>query len=288
MYYKFENQKGQILLITLLVLTIVSIVVIGIVSVTNRDVSQVANNEKYEKLYNYAENELREFIAVNGIINPTTSDCVTDIQGIVCTYDNADLGETATDIVLENLINVRDVQDIDGYTVEKDRTLDVKLGSITPLSGYRDRVSITWSNFTSTSMEVILTYWDGGNYRTMRDVFNSSAAYDTNRTFSFNYSSISNGLVIHIGNTLSNNLYTPISMTLIPRIRSVTGSTTLDVIPLNAAGYPAQMREFRSTVRDIRDTNSPKAAVIAKILLSGTLPSIFDGGLMVDQDLILQ
>ena len=59
-----KTKKGQILIITLLVLTILSIVTVSLIVLNSRDVTQTVNSEIYEKVYNSSETKLKEVLGV--------------------------------------------------------------------------------------------------------------------------------------------------------------------------------------------------------------------------------
>lgn len=288
------NLKGQALVITLLVLAIVSIVVIGILIIANRDVSQVINNEKYERLYNEAERIVRDTIQLNGVATLPSSCGNSSLFPGYLEYNCGTTQVTSDDLTAVVDLKVLDRRSIEDFPIAKDRSLDVAL------DGYSQGVEVTWTG--NIAMEFNIIYTDGGgNIQSIKDIYDRAGVFDSlagdNPTNDINNIHDINFQVLDAGNTTSSTTFTisstngislgtTIALRLTPRSKIEGDTTSLTVRGTNVGAFPYQMREFVSTAVDQVDASSPLARVLSKVPLAPQLDSIFDYSLLVKTDLI--
>lgn len=285
---------GQALVITLLVLAIVSIVVIGILLIANRDVNQVVNNEKYERLYNEAERKIRDTIELNGITALPTSCGNSSLYPEYLEYSCGSNQVTSDELTVNVDLRVIDRRSIEDFPVAKDRSLDVAL------DGYSQGVEVTWTG--NLAMEFNIIYTDGGgNIQSIKDIYDRAGVFDSlvgdNPTNDINNIHDINFQVLDAGNTTSStsftisstngiNLGSTLVLRLTPRSKIQGDTTSITVRGTNSGAFPYQMREFVSTAVDQFDASSPLARVLSRVPLAPQVDGIFDYSLLVKNDLI--
>lgn len=288
-----HTKKAQALVITLLVLAIISIVVMGIIVVSNRDVTQVVTNEKYDRLYNESEKKLIETIETNGITSLPTS-CGT--PSVFAGYTQYNCGTTTQSSETLNAsvdLKVIDRKSITDYVVKKDRSLDVAL------NGYSGEVQIRWNK--PVAMEFSIVYTDaGGVVRNIRDVYDLAGVYDSLtgdnpnsdagniHDISFAVLDSSNTatttkFIISATNGIS--LGSTVSLRITPRTKTVGDVVSLNVVATTESSFPFQMREFVVSSIDSQDSSSPIASVVTKIPLAPQVDDIFDYSILVNGNL---
>ena len=168
-----KTQKGQILIVTLLVLTILAIVVVSLVSLVGKDATQVTSTQQYSDAYNTAETQLKKILTsyskpgTNLAQITTTFNSTTDLncaqtsaaQKIyTCSVNSSDFSK----VPLQTSITVQDTNNITGFSVYKDRSLDLDL------SGYVGTLNFSWDK--NAAIEFELVYKDAsGAYQSISD-----------------------------------------------------------------------------------------------------------------------
>lgn len=289
-----KNLKGQALVITLLVLAIISIVVLGVIVVSNRDATQVVNNEKYERLYNESEKKVRETVETFGISGvPTTCGAVVIGPGS-SSYDCGTTEQTSDQLVATVDLNIVDSKSIEDFSVSKDRTLDVAL------NGYNGEVQITWNK--AIAMEFNIIYTDASSVtRSIRDVYDLSSVYnslvgdnpnnDTNNIHDINFQVLDSANIprstrFTISATNGISLGSTVSLRITPRSKTANDVVSLTVRAADESSFPLQIREFISSSIDTQDSLSPLASVVAKVPLNPQTDDIFDYTFLVKGNLI--
>lgn len=277
-----KTQRGQILIITLLVLTILSILTVSLVILNNRDVGQTVNNEIYEKIYNSSETKLKEVV---GILTSSTqslsilttrygSSCV-NLGGSIATYEcNFTLtSDSDNTITYSDKVTVSNEKDIVNYGLNKDRPLTINL------DGYSNAVRVGLNK--AIAMEFTLIYLQGGTYRTISGVYDpSTGTYNSiDPTFNTYISLIS-------GNPLNFNLQFPASysafklLTITPRSKAVGDAVLLSVTGTDLATYPVQVRRFNSQAYMNNNADSPSVKIVSQFPLTPQLEGMLDYALI--------
>ena len=287
------KKKAQALVITLLVLVIISIVVTGVLVISNRDVTQVINNEKYERLYNESEKKVRETLETFGLTLPSNCGTPVTLPGST-SYDCGTTEQTSDQLVASVDLSVVDKKSVEDYSVSKDRTLDVAL------NGYNGEVQIRWNK--PIAMEFAIVYTDSGsNTRAIRDVYDLGSVYnslvgdnpnnDINNIHDINFQILDSGAQststrFLISSTNGMSLGSTISLRITPRSKTANDVVSLTVRATNEASFPFQIREFVSSSIDPQDSLSPLASVVAKVPLNPQTDDIFDYTFLVKGNLI--
>ncbi len=303
MSFKSMNKKtkeGQVLLITLLVLTIIGIVIVGLVTLSNRDVTQVVTSEKYEKLYNNAETEVRKIVDNFGRYDkpldslPATFNTCTAVQVSVsyhCTIVDATTGSTN----LKTDIDVTNVKDVQSFEVKKDRSFVLKMNNAG--ASYTGTIDISWDK--PTAVEITLIAQDTSrNLKVIKDVYDLTSTYDglvgdnpynqPNADHNFNFlvldpNNKSLGTRLNItpagvkGLAATDFIY---YLTLTPRLNEDNASVKFNIVSGTPSTFPYQVRQFISSSIDTNDSSSPLAKVITQIPLAPQIDSVFDYALI--------
>ena len=277
-----KMKKGQILIITLLVLTILSILTISLVVLNNRDVGQTVNNEVYEKIYNSSETKLKEVIGILTNSNqslsilPTNygSSCVS-LGGSIATYEcNFNLtSDSDTAITYSDKITISNEKDITNYSLSKDRPLSLNL------DGYAGGLRISINK--AMALDFTLIYLQGATYRTLSGVYDpSTGTYNsTDPGFSSYFAPIS-------GNPLNFNLTIPAAysafkqLSITPRSKAVGDAVLISVTGLDLSTYPVQVRRFYSQAYRNNDADSPSVKIVSQFPLTPQLEGMLDYALI--------
>ncbi|MEP7103470.1 MAG: hypothetical protein ABI721_02045 [Candidatus Dojkabacteria bacterium] len=295
-YKQVKTKDGQVLLITLLVLTIIGIVVVGLVTLSNRDVTQVATSEKYEKLYNASETQVRKIIDNFGkydkpldTLPQTFSECQALQAGVSykCTVQDSSLGSTnfKTDVDINNR------KDVQNFEVLKDKSF------VLNSTGYAASVDVSWDK--TAAIEFTLVVQDASrNLRVIKDVYDLAGIYTGLAGDNpYNQPNAVHSINFQVSDPSNKPTTTRITLTpagvnglaasdnvlyisLTPRMTQVNGSVKFNVVAQNAASFPYQIREFVSTSIDTNDNTSPLAKVITQIPLAPQMDSAFDYALI--------
>jgi hypothetical protein len=308
-----RTYKGQILVITLLTLTIVGILVTTIVVITRRDFNQSANAEKYERLYNTADNNLQTLIAdyskpssnlatipTAGIPNAT---CITVVSGNYYRCNFTDQTLTG-DFTARTSVFIENKKNVDDYVLKKDSAL------IIDITNYLGGFSFSWDK-TDVALEIAIVFSNNlgfGRLNITRDIYdrNSTKVIDSQvvpgftNAFPFvqNSSNPSRAFTLDISDIFNNpsaipgyinaNGYVPMYMAVIPRSNYAAEEITLDIVPDTPASLRNQVREFRSLGEDWEDPRGPKASLITKVPLLPEIPAALLNGITTSVNLVLQ
>lgn len=287
-------KKGQILLITLLVLLILGIIVVGIVVFTNRDIEQSTTNQKYEEINNSADTRLKTIVSQFGTYSvPLSSipgsfpECVEVLANVEyrCGFSDTTTGN----LDLTNVVEVENKKEITDFEIRKDESLEINL------NGYNRRVNLVWDKASAIDFTIILRDATS-NYTVVKDVFDLADIYTSlinddpyadpsnihRLSFSvFDASKSSTSVTIDIAASIPAGL-TPVSMRITPRMNTTYGSILLDVTASDNSTFPFQMREFISTSYDPEDNSSPVVKLTTKIPLHPQTDAMFDYALLTE------
>lgn len=299
----YKEKNAQVLLITLLVLTIVGIVVVGIVTLSNRDVQQVVTTEKYEKLYNTSETELRKLVDAFGRYDIQLDASLTT-KFTYCTpkqatveYDCA-LTDTAStpNSEIRTTINVANKREVIDYEVKKDKSF------VLNVTGYNSGLDIRFDRPAALEFSLIAREAAAPrNLKVIKGVYDLSGVYDslvgsdpyndTTNIHAFNYTPLSGDpavrqlstrIIINAANIAGlAGTDVPLYLSITPRIRGEVGSVKLSVVPQTTA-LLYQVREFTSSTYDAQDTNTPNARLVTKIPLTPQIETVFDYSILTN------
>ncbi len=294
-----NHKKGQILLVTMLVLMVLAIVIVGIVIVTNRDVSQVVQNQKYEQLYNVAETELQKVVAKYGDSTLDLSQLPNDrdlsqISGCRPVNESLEVGydcdvsdENALGLELDTSIRVVERKEIRNLEVFKDEAITLRL------EGYERGLTVSWDQ--NVAFEFVLNVFEDTNgnriwdqtekITEVRDIYDSGGVFtskDNSNPFGFSGNNQSISFVIDNITSLPSN-YRTRSLTIIPRTRANNPNPVLvNVIPSDPASFPFQVRAFETVTFDETDNNTPVVEVNSQVSLESQIDSIFNYSLITN------
>lgn len=294
---KKSLKKAQVLLPTLIVLSVVGVLITGMIIIFNRDSSQVINTEKYQEILNVAETDLvriaREYF------NPSTSieSLVSDgrFQGLLsnCSFRVNDqtsktticksISEQSQEKNLDTEISITDSKQIIDYEMSPDQPLTIDL------SGYRSSVII--SSNVNTPLEISINYTLNGNSQVLRGFIDTDLLIADQATKG-NIQSITS---FPQTNTISLNLSAlPLSyllQNLQITFRSSTNlqnNVTLTVVPNNYSDYPYQIREASVRSFDLLASNSPVVNLVTKSPLRGEVAPFLDYPLLTKDNFIIE
>jgi type II secretory pathway pseudopilin PulG len=287
-----DKRRGQIMLITLLVLVILGVIISGIVIVLQRDTSQVVVNEKYEQLYNSAEANLKQILddyatyAIPLSSLPTNfTECLERVSGIKyeCSFNNSNY----TTFSASTTVEVEDVKRINGFEVQKDDILNLSLNN------YRNNLNIKWDGDAAIELGVIYLN-TSGEYKIVKDVFDPTNLFSntTISSHSFTFSTLpgedpNKSFSISLDNIVGvDSSATLLNLTITPRMSTNFGSIRIDVEPLDLSSFPYQMRVFRAVSFDGNGGgDTPVVRLETQVPLNPQIDSIFDYSLLTDSDI---
>ena len=274
-------KKGQILLITLLVLMVTGIGIIGVIIIINRDTAQTSTNQKYQQVYNVAENKIFTLINKYGASNkplsalvddPDFTDCVadpTDSTKYNCTFVSTDFG------VLDVLttVTIQDIRDISSTIIPKDTPLTLNL------SGYTGGLEFQWDK--DTALDFLFVYQDtSGELKSISDTYNPSNVLDSPQNYNsildpnalhkFDYNLVAGvaqnrGVSFVVGSIAGFNpvgTKKSVSLTITPRMKNKGESISLNAHATSQATFPTQARTFAAVANE--SSNSPETKVNVK------------------------
>ncbi len=290
-----KKYKAQIMLITLIVLTILSIVTVTAIVLNSRDVAEVVVNKKYDEIYSASENKVLELVNIYGTYESTLASLGGDQNciGLDSNTFSCNFELESTNFNIESDVSVSDEKDIVDYKVFKDRSIELKL------NGYRGDLDIYWDKpgqpiSSQASLEFVLIYRDsGGNYKAVIDIFNGVGVYDSTPihrfTFSENpvYSSNTTTArrISFVGAISATD--TPILLSITPRMNNLDDSVDITIIPTIAGTYPDQIRKFESKAYDPLDGETPVVNLITQIPLYPQTLGLFDYLLLSEGDITI-
>lgn len=291
-----KRYKGQIMLITLIVLTILSIVTVTAIVLNSRDVAQVALSKKYDNIYLASENKVLELVEVFGeyesslaSLSSSPYNCIGS-QGSLyeCSFD-LDSGET----LLQSDVSISDEKNIEDFKVFKDRSIEIKL------EGYRGDLDMYWDKpgeplNTQASLDFVLVYRNSaGNYLSISDLYNGAGVYDSTNINSFVFSESP----LYTGNTTTATRLSfvgaisatdyPVLLSITPRMANIDDSVDMTIIPSVSGTYPDQIRKFESKAYDPLDPRTPVVNLITQIPLYPQTMGLFDYLLLSEGDITI-
>ncbi len=280
--------RGQILVVSLLVLMVVGIIVVSVVSIASRDASQTVTNQKYDDVYNAAESGLLTIIDKYG--NPTAvlSSLSTDFPG-KCTANNSKSYTCSLVDAVNNKTNVVDIQDtnvIDNYQLDKDESL------ILNLNGYTGEIDINWTG--SAAIEFGMLYDQSGTIKIIGDLYDKVDVFTSsgndplldpnpqNHAFPFQQNLSGIGGIKFTVSSISGLPVgaTPKSLRITNRMAGTGGNIKLDVT--GQAGFPDQIRQITSAAYETSADIKTIAKVQSQVPLYSQIAPLFHYGLLVD------
>ncbi len=303
-----KKRSGQILVITLLTLTIVGVLVTTIVLVTRRDFSQSANTEKYERLYNVADNNLQNLLADYAIPSAnltqlTSEGCVPIVPPnyYSCEYEAQESGTSFTSLTT---VFVENKKSIDDYVLKKDTAL------ILDVNSYLNGFNFDWDK-DNVALEIVVVYSNNlpnGRLNMVRDIYDRNTTKvissqtqpgfvnafpfvqgvsNPARSFYLDVSDVFNNPST-IPGFINGNPFIPLYLAVIPRTQNLNEEITITITPDNPSSLRNQTREFRALGEDMADPEGPKASLIAKVPLLPEVPAALLNGITTNGNLILQ
>ncbi len=285
------KQKGQIMIVTLLVLTILVIIVTSVVLVVQKDVTQRTNTELYEKYLDNAENKTLNSINTFGSTKVSTltqvatqgqTNC-SQFSGVSCScqLSGVDVLCTYTDTTNKSIVKLQisDKKDITDFPLLKDQFFQMRL------SGYKDTMTVSWTG--NTSMSFSINYRVGGingEYRSIHDVYDSAKLLElgSNPTHSITFTPLTTkqGVQFNLASVVGIGAGDYIvGIDFRPLISKQGDETLLSVTTSNAFVLP-QVRVYQATgyASDVDSSfgESPAPTTTTQIPLYPSLPSIFD------------
>jgi type II secretory pathway pseudopilin PulG len=310
-----QRKKGQILVITLLVLTIIAIVTVSLVGLVSRDVKQVASSEQYEEAYNTSETQLKRILNEYGKPGVTLDSIITKFSGsgndLNCvstalqSYKCSVFSNEFSNASLQTEITVKDTNQVNNFEIYKDRSFDLNL------SGYIGRLNFSWDK--NAAIEFTLIYRDSlGAIQSVKDVYDAgspriftSLAADSpyadpntvDGIHPFNFqdivsqpdaSSVSfsiSEILTLTGSTVQSSIGatgSTLSLKITPRMTSKFDSLLFSAIPMEG-GLTNQVREFNAKSYNVTaGSSTPVANLETKIPLNPQPDSILDGSLLTN------
>ncbi len=293
---KITENKGQIMVITLLVLTIITIIVVSVILVVSKDVEQQTTTQEYEKYLDKAEQTIIDTIYSFDRPDYDFSELIADPskagddaacsqldKTITCTVVNPDDLSKVT-------MEISDTKDMEEYTLRKDQVYTMYLG------GYNGIIRTNWTG--ETAMSFTLGFTRAGQSMTITDVFDSKGIMTShgndplndvapgNHAFAFRpYLGdvvtsteflLSDTVGLQAGDVLVNLSFKPI-------MRESNGFSLLSVKVSGVIGD--QLRVYKATAyaSDVDQFGTtPAPTVVTKVPLYPQMPSLFDYVLLTD------
>lgn len=319
-----KEKKGQILLMTLLVLMILAIVVVGTVRLTNRDTSQVASNLKYQNFFNVSETKAQDVIQNIADISATDMDQNTGTNSFITDNPNCLQTERLNNLVgyecsfsdpnnegnneILNTVTINQTKYLEDYPVNKDETFAIQL------DGYKDSITLSW-NEIDAALELKIVYFTDSNGNKLWDenefLDSTTGTYDITANGVFkkdaNANAVSNAISTRSaaaidGNAInfladigqssgvssSANTY-PLYMNITPRIpqNSLFKSIKLTMQADDYSIFPYQVREVVSKTYDTADGSTPFVELKSVVPIRPQMDSIFNYSLITPDDVVL-
>jgi hypothetical protein len=299
MTYKEDLKNAQILLVTLLVMTIISIIVVGLIVISNRDVQQVVVSDKYDQILNSSENQMKgtiDTLSKNGVTLDKISqllpsqNCVPQTLGTdyICTFTTT--GDTQVEV--KNVLRVKDSKEIKEFEILKDDSFEINLNA------YNGYLTSSWDKAMPIQFDITFRRADG-TYFIISDVFDMTNNYpgispqsnftDTLSIHPINFEPVDNqGLATQVKfNIASTSGYsgTPVWLSITPRSKQSYDSIKFSLRAQDEGLFPFQMREYTIESVDAGDAGSPVVRLEVAVPLNSQPISLLDYGLLTPDDI---
>ena len=265
--------KGQVLLITVLVLSIAVTIALSLIGRSVSDVSMGRNLEESARAFSAAEAGIEEALRAN-----TQAINTSYTPGAGYTSNIAVIGDTTGVYTLPTItIGQADTVWLVGHTA---------LNAIDESSYYQNAtIDICWSHSTPTpALEVAIYYKSGVSYLVTRGAYDPDVATRPANNFSTvtDYDNISGGCG-EMTNVYRQTITIPTGVGIIPlfmRIRPYYGNATVTISPLGGNKLPKQGVEVSSVgCTQITESGCITGGVTRKIVVRRQYPgpaTIFD------------
>jgi hypothetical protein len=296
---KKEIQKAQVLLLTLIILSVMGVLIIGTIIIFRRDSGQVINTEKYQRILNVAETDLirvaEEYASPSSLIENIVSDARFQdlLSGCAFRFDNQSQKSTTcksvsnetNELNLETEIQLVDSKDIENLTIYKDQPLQVAL------SGYKSIIYIQVDDGTPLELSISYLNQSTGLTEILR------AFVDKNRLL--NSSTISGNLspyisfpesgVINLSLQALPSNYSTINFEMTIRINSTENeSTQVSIRPSSYTDFPYQIRNFKIKSFDSLSVSTPVVQLSTSSLINSESSSFLDYPLLIGSGFVIE
>lgn len=314
-YKTGETKKGQIMLITLFVLSIMAILLVMTLRIVLVDNQQADANEDFAVLDAVAQSITQEYAigssesTLDNIVNDCPGDSLKiDIFTVECEFEvNKTTLEANSPIPEENVYTTVKVKDssIVEVDIKKDEAYSIELTAPRDdgngFISFSNSVSFLWPDEGPMAVEIFVIFftdvdapgntryvWDSENedLRVAYGIFNNGLL-PTNPTNEFNITSnVRRGSGVFtvdirsaMNSKLNNANNVPKSIVIIPRMenssRNFTIQSARDRDHNSNTIYPLQLREITTTTFDRNDPETPIAEVKTKVPLYPQLDALF-------------
>lgn len=296
---KNRFQKAQVLLLTLIILSVMGVLIIGTIIIFRRDSGQVINTEKYQQILNVAETDLirvaEEYANPSNLIENIVSDARFQdlLSSCAFRFDNQSQKSTTcqstsdetNELNLNTEIQLIDSKDIENLSIYKDQPLQVQL------DGYRSSVQIDLEDTIPSEISLSYVNQSTGLTEILRTFI------DRNRLLSQNV--ISGNLSPYISfpeaGVISLNLqslpsnYSTVNFEITIRIDSAENeSAQVNIQPSNYTDFPYQIRNFKVKSFDSQSASTPVVQLSTFSLISSEASAFLDYPLLIDGGFIIE
>lgn len=297
MIIKPSLKNAQVLLLTLIVLSVVGVLIIGMIIIFNRDSSQVINTEKYQEILNVAETDLvrvaREYFDPARSIETLVSDGRFQDLLTNCSFRVNDqtskttvcksISQQSQEKNLETEISITDSKQIIDYKMLPDQPLTIDL------SGYKSSVIISANQ--NNPLEISINYIVNGKSEVLRGfidrdllIADQEIKGNIQTITSFPQTNIIN---INLSNLPSSYFLQDLQITF-RRYDTVQKNTSITVVPDNFTDFPYQIREISVKSFDSLALNSPVVNLVANLPLKGEVLPFLDYPLLTKSSFIIE
>lgn len=267
--------KGQVLLITVLVLSIAVTIALSLIGRSVTDVSMSRNLEESARAFSAAEAGVEEALRTNTLESKTNASYT---EGAGYTSEVAIIGDS-TGVYTLSTITAGQADTV--WLVGHDASNAIDLATYYSYG----TIDVCWSHATPTpALEIAIYYKSGANYLVIRSAFDPDALIRSSNKFSTvtDVNNISGGCG-GMTNVYRQTVTVPTGAGIIPlfmRIRPYYGNATVTVTPLGSNNLPKQGVEVSSTgCTQITASGCTEGGVTRKIVVRRQYPgpaTIFD------------
>lgn len=282
---KASAYKGQVLLITVLVLSIAVTIALSLIGRSVSDVSMSRNLEESARAFSAAEAGIEEALRTN---IQQTNNSYTPGAGYA---SNITIIGDSTGVYTLSTITVGQADTV--WLVEHNATNGIDF----PPSYYYPNatIDICWSHATPTpALEIAMYYKSGANYLVSRGAYDPDASLRPSNHFSTvtDYDNVSEGCGA-MKNVYRHTVTIPTGVGITPlfmRIRPYYGNATVTIAPLGGSKLPKQGVEVTSIgCTQITPSGCTEGGVTRKIVVRRQYPgpsTIFDYSLYSQGSLV--